>query len=132
MNAPIIYKKSKFRFNLRTPVCTIHQVKSYRDEWNAIRNVLKITFTNLQDVFELNGRIEFRLYERRKGKDDWKMAIYSTKEMTQRYINENNDDHFSNMILSWKDWAIVPISRRTPVKIEKQNIGGGTLDAFMS
>lgn len=108
------------------------QSKTYNNEWNAIRNALKITFKNLQEVFQLERKIEFRLYERSSKKDDWKMALYSTKEMTQNYINENNVDHLSNMILSWKHWKIIPISRRTPVKIEKQNIGGGTLDAFMS
>lgn len=120
-------------YNCFIELNTLPQVKTYKNEWDTIRRAMQTTFKSLQDAYELNGKIEFRLYERRYRKDDWKMAIYSTKEMTTKHIRNNNgEDHFANCIMSWKDWTIQPISRRTPVKITKKDGASGTLDRFMS
>lgn len=120
-------------YNCFIELNTLPQVKTYKNEWDTIRRALRTTFNSLQAAYELKGNIEFRLYERRYKKDDWKMAVYSTKEMTERHMRNNNgEDHFANSIMSWKDWEIRPITRRTPVKITKKDEASGTLDRFMS
>jgi hypothetical protein len=120
-------------YNCFLEINTPPQVKTYKSEWDVIRRSMQTTLSALQTAYELKGKIEFRLYERKYNKDDWKMAIYSTKEMSTRHMyNNNGEDHFADSIMSWNDWNIQPISRRTPVKIQPRNGISGTLDAFMS
>ena len=94
------------------------EVKTYGSEWNTVRVALNTTFDAVGKA--KNKRIDFKVYEqRRNNKDRLKQSIYSTKEMTQRFIDENpHDDHFASFIRSWCDWQIQPLTKRSGKKIE--------------
>jgi hypothetical protein len=78
-----------------------------------------------------NKKIDFKVYEKGRNKDKLKQSIYSTKEMTQRYIDENPyDDHFASFIRSWRDWQIQPLTKRSGKKIETKDDSSGTLEQF--
>ena len=67
----------------------------------------------------------------RRNKDRLRQSIYSTKEMTQRFIDENpHDDHFASFIRSWCDWQIQPLTKRSGKKIETIDDSSGTLEQF--
>ena len=110
------------------------QVKTYQNEWDTIRVTLKRIFKNLEKELPNNGKIAFEIYERKRKKDVLRQAIYSTQEMRQQWMNDNfSDDHFANTILSWKDWGVIPINRRTPKKKQLITIAReGALEQFMS
>lgn len=105
------------------------EVKTYGSEWNTIRVALNTTFDAVGKAN--NKRIDFKVYEQRRNKDRLKQSIYSTKEMTQRYIDEHpNDDHFASFIRSWSDWQIQPLTKRSGKKIETIDDSSGTLEQF--
>lgn len=106
------------------------EVKTYGSEWNTMRVALNTTFSAVGKA--KNKEIEFKIYERRRKKDALKQSIYSTKEMTQKFIDENpNDDHFASFFRSWCDWRIKPLTKRSGKKIETIDDSGGTLEQFM-
>lgn len=106
--------------------------KTYGDEWNAIRVALKQCFKSIQKEFK-GANIDFRLYERKKRKDALKQAVYSTKEMRSRWMNDNhNEDHFANYIRSWADWQVKPMNKRSPKKITIQPKPSVTLEQFFT
>ena len=105
------------------------EVKTYGSEWNTVRVALNTTFDAVGKA--KNKRIDFKVYEQRRNKDRLKQSIYSTKEMTQRYIDENpHDDHFASFIRSWRDWQIQPLTKRSGKKIETIDDSSGTLEQF--
>ena len=96
-------------------------VKTYESEWNAMRVAFKRICQELEKGQEgdtTKRNIEFRLYERQRC-DIAKVVSYSSKEMTQKYINEKGRDNFADMIMSWRDWDIKPLNGKSPKKIDK-------------
>ena len=96
-------------------------IKTYESEWNAMRVAFKRIFNELEKGQEgdtTKRNIEFRLYERQRC-DIAKVVSYSSKEMTQKYINEKGRDNFADMIMSWRDWDVKPLNGKSPKKIDK-------------
>ena len=106
--------------------------KTYGTEWNSLRIALKQTLKNLESVYNVRP-IDFKIFERKKcKKDTLQRAIYSTKEMRQKWIDEHyGQDHFADFIRSWKDWQIKPITKRSPVKLKYEERPSITLEQFM-
>ena len=105
------------------------QVKTYGDEWNMMKTALKQTFEAVGKA--KNKKIDFRVYEKQRDKDKLRQSIYSTKEMTQRHIDDNHgEDHFASYIRSWVDWDIQPLTKRSGKKIKQQDDTSGTLEGF--
>ena len=103
--------------------------KTYGDEWNAMRNALKITFKALEKAHN-SQRIDFKIYERRLRQDQLRKVVYSTKEMNHENQNiENGYDNFADTILSWKDWEVRPMDRRSKKKLTPKP--SATLDMFL-
>lgn len=107
------------------------KVKTYQNEWDAVRVSLRNIFRKLEQ--ELPGKIDYEIYERKWRIDILKKAMYSTKEQRASWMNDNfGEDHFANTILSWKDWKVIPIHKRTPKKQQLIAIPReGALDQFM-
>ena len=107
------------------------EVKTYNDEWNAVRNGLKTTFKSLEKAYK-GISISFSLHNRRSKKNALKLAMYSTQEMRTGYMKEHNgEDHFSNFIRSWIDWNVQPLNKRSPKKIIPKPKPSGILEQFM-
>jgi len=105
------------------------EVKTYGSQWNTVRVALNTTFDAVGKA--KNKKIDFKVYEKGRNKEKLKQSIYSTKEMTQRYIDENPyDDHFASFIRSWRDWQIQPLTKRSGKKIETIDDSSGTLEQF--
>jgi len=106
------------------------QVKTYGDEWNLIKTSLKQTFESVGKAKK--KKIDFRVFEKRKDKDKLRKSIYSTKEMTQRHIDDNHgEDHFATFIRSWIDWNIQPLTKRSGKKIKEYDDTSETLEVFL-
>ena len=108
-------------------------VKTYQSEWDAVRVSLRNIFRKLEKELPAGGKIAYEIYERKRRLDVLKQAQYSTKEMRASWMNDNyGEDHFANTILSWKDWKMIPINKRTPKKQQLITIPKeGALDQFM-
>jgi len=105
-------------------------VKTYGSKWNGIRVALNQTFRSIEKQMKCPA-INFNLYERGKNKNALKKAVYSTKEMTAEWTDENNnEDHFASFIRSWTDWHISPMSKRSPLKIKQKLRPEITLEKF--
>ena len=105
------------------------EVKTHGSEWKAIRYALNKSFEAVGKA--KNKKIDFKVYERKRDKDRLRQSIYSTKEMTQRHIDENHgEDHFASYIRSWTDWQIQPLTPRSGKKIKEYDDTSGTLDQF--
>ena len=78
---------------------------------------------------KINGRCHFTIHERKYHIDKVRQSVYSTKEMTAK--NEH-EDHFAEVIYSWKDWVVAPMNRRTPKKLKHRPHPSATLDEFMN
>ena len=91
--------------------------KTYASEWDALRVVFRTIFKSLQNgkFGDANMDITYDLRERNRCNID-AVNLYNTKEMRQQYINETGNDNFANMILSWRDWNIIPLSKKSPQK----------------
>ena len=106
-------------------------IKTYGSEWKVVRYALDKSLSAIQKVRDIRG-IDFRLTEKRRKKDALKTAVYSTKEMTDEWAKENNEDHFATFIRSWKDWSIRPLSKRSPLKIKPIEKASATLEQFQT
>ena len=106
------------------------EVKTYKSEWHAMMATLKNIFTKLEKGLS-SGSIDFSLAERRYKIDVIRQAIYSTKEMRQDFIDQQEKDTFANMIMSWKDWKVVPITKRSPKKHKKLTKPEATLEKYL-
>jgi len=104
-------------------------IKTYGDEWNGIRVALTQTFKSIQKQLDCQ-QIDFKLYDKKRKKTALKTAIYSTKEMTSNFINENEEDHFASYIRSWQDWNIAPLNKRSPIKLKRRIRPENTLESF--
>jgi hypothetical protein len=87
------------------------EVKTYKSEWHAVDATFKNIFKKLKKGLS-KGSINHQITERKYLINDLRQAIYSTKEMRYGFINQGMQDHFANLILSWKDWVVKPINRR--------------------
>jgi len=107
------------------------KVKTYQNEWDAVRISLRNIFRTLEK--EISGKIAFKVFERKRRVDALKQAMYSTKEQRASWMNDHfGEDHFANTILSWKDWKVVRINKRTPKKKQLDTVPKeGALDQFM-
>ena len=106
--------------------------KTYGNRWNAVRVALKQIFKKLEKGFNPSITIDFELYDKRRKTDALLTAMYSTKEMRQDWIKENKDeDHFANAMISWLDWQVVPINKRSPKKLQPLTKPSATLTDFM-
>ena len=107
--------------------------KTYNDEWNAIRNAMKTTFKSISKMMGWKEHtIQFRLKERKNCQNALQQCVYSTKDMRQGYINENGDDHFSKFFMSWKDFDVAPLNKRSPKHLKSKPKPSGTLEGFMT
>lgn len=120
------------KLGMRPQVKTYAKTNGKQNEWSAVRYAINKSLEACQEAYKTN-KIEFRLYERRKAKKDaLKMAIYSTKEMEDKWMRENGgEDHFAEYLRSWVDWHIQPITRRSPKKITVTPKPASTLEDFM-
>ena len=120
-------------YNCFLELRTKPNVKTYETEWNAVRIALRNIFRKLQKGLTYRSDVDFRLYERGRKIEDLRTAQYSTKEMRQQWMNDHGDeDHFANTILSWVDWGVIPITKRSPKKYSPLTIPRvGALDQFM-
>ena len=119
--------------------CFLHlplkpKIKTYQSEWDAVRVSLRNIFRKLEKEIHGNTKIQFEIYERKRKLDVLRTAMYSTKEIRAGWMNDNfGEDHFANTILSWKDWGVIPINRRTPNNKQLITIPRvGALDHFMT
>ncbi len=131
-------KEGHLHYNCFLQLNIMPEVKTYNDEWNAVRNGLKTTFKSLEKAYK-GISISFSLHNRRSKKNALKLAMYSTKEMRTEYIKEQSSierqigaDHFANFIRSWKDWNVQPLNKRTPKKIIPKPKPSGILEQFMN
>jgi len=96
-------------------------VKSYKNEWDALRQTLKNVFRELSK--QLGAKIEFELRDReysiRRFGNIGQVINYSTKEMRIENVKKNGKDTFGAYYRSWIDFPQSPISKRTPKKINK-------------
>ena len=108
--------------------------KSYQNEWDAVRVTLRNIFTTLEEGLPDGAKIYFEIHERKRKVDVLKQAQYSTKEMKSSWMQNNHgEDHFANTILSWKDWKVIPLTKRAPKKTQFVSMPkDGALDKFMS
>lgn len=106
------------------------EVKTYQSEWHSIKATFNNIFKKLNKGLS-SGSIDYSLHERRYKIDDLKMAMYSTKEMKHQFIEEGLQDNFANMIMSWKDWQVKPIHKRSPKKYTPPIKTDVTLEQFM-
>ena len=79
---------------------------------------------------------DFHLKERSfvSQKEMNKILSYNTKEIRQQNINEKGKDNFADIILSWKEWVIVPINSQSPKfinKLPELPSKNNTLERFM-
>jgi hypothetical protein len=120
------------KLGMRPDVKTYAKSNGQRNEWSAVRYAMNKSLEACQKAYDTK-KIEFRLYERRKApKDALKMAIYSTKEMEQKWMKNNRgEDHFAEYIRSWVDWNVRPITRSSPKKITVTPKPTATLEEFI-
>lgn len=121
------------KLQTRPAIKTYAKANGKQNEWSAVRYGMNKSLEACQKAYDTK-KIDFRLYERRKVKKDaLKMAIYSTKEMEEKWIQEHNgEDHFAQYIRSWEDWDVKPITRSSPKKITAIPKPTTTLTQFMS
>ena len=106
------------------------EVKTYKSEWHAVDATFKNIFKKLRQGLS-KGSVHYSLTERRYKIDDLRQAIYSTKEMRYGFIQQGMQDHFANLIMSWKHWVTQPINRRSPKKYTKPTKPEATLEEFL-
>jgi len=106
--------------------------KTYGTRWNAVRVAFNQIFKKLEKGFNPKINIAFELYDKRRKADALLTAMYSTKEMRQGWIQDNKgEDHFANALISWLDWQVVPINKRSPKKLQSLTKPSATLTQFM-
>lgn len=101
-----------------------HAEKTYMNEWDSMRQAFKGIFKALEkgkDGKQTRYNITYHLREKdRIGYQELqRLLVYDTKEIRQQYINDKGRDNFSNIIRSWIDWQIKPITKSSPKKISK-------------
>lgn len=116
-------------FNVFMELRVRPDVKTYQSEWDAMRVSLRNIFRKLSGD-KYGHEIHFELYERERRIDALKQAVYSTKEMRFSFIKDNMKDNFANTMLSWKDWAVAPINKRSPKKYKSPTRASATLENF--
>ena len=110
--------------------------KTYLNEWGAVRTTFKGIFKTLKKSQFNTLDFDFHLKERGfvSQKEMNKILSYNTKEIRQQNINEKGKDNFADIILSWKEWVIVPINSQSPKfinKLPELPSKNNTLERFM-
>jgi|TARA_B100001094_G_C18194654_1_gene809797 hypothetical protein len=101
-------------------------------EWLTMKDVLKRTFSAVEKMMGWNDRtIQFSLHDRRDNNNALRQAIYSTQEMRTGWMEQNNEDHFADMIMSWKHFNVKPINFRSPKFLKRRPKSTGDLSEFM-
>ena len=94
---------------------------SYKTEWWWMESALRNTVESMEGLLTDGGPITFKHYDRgHRQTDNLKMILYSMKEYgkgASHFDQDPSQDRFSYTVLSWADWKMTPIHRRSKNKI---------------
>jgi len=95
--------------------------ESYPTKWWWMDMALRNTLEKMEGLLSTGGPITYKHYDRGwRTNENLKMILYSMKEYgkgASHFDQEPSQDRFSYTVVSWVDWKVGPIYRRSRNKI---------------